>query len=163
MDELADLDGGYWVEKAGSSPARTRTTLELDRPPPRPRRTMLFLDLTEARRVRLVPYDALARRRDARHPQACARLRGPSREEMREILDLIDAELAAGGVVYLHRYRGVGRTGTVVGCQLVRHGTPPEHAVEAIGRLRANIRPCATGPRPRARSSAGSSSRGATD
>jgi protein-tyrosine phosphatase len=57
---------------------------------------------------------------------------------MREILGLIDSELAAGGMVYLHCYGGLGRTGTVVGCWLVRHGTPAEDAIEAIGRLRAN-------------------------
>jgi hypothetical protein len=58
----------------------------------------------------------------------------PPREEMRMILDLIDSELTDGGAVYLHCYGGIGRTGTVVGCWLVRHGTPPEDAIEAIGR-----------------------------
>ena len=64
----------------------------------------------------------------------------PSPAKMREILDLIDAELAAGGVVYLHCYGGVGQTGTVVGCYLIRHGTPPERAIEAIARLRHKAR-----------------------
>jgi Dual specificity phosphatase, catalytic domain len=57
----------------------------------------------------------------------------PTPETMNEILDVIDAELAAGGVVYVHCYGGVGRTGTVVGCWLTRHGAslarlprPPE-------------------------------------
>lgn len=30
--------------------------------------------------------------------------------------------LAAGQTVYVHCYGGIGRTGTVVGCWLVRHG-----------------------------------------
>ena len=41
-------------------------------------------------------------------------------------------------MVYLHCHGGIGRTGTVVGCYLVRHGTPPDEAIEAIGRLRAD-------------------------
>lgn len=61
----------------------------------------------------------------------------PSPDEMREILDLIDAELDAGNVVYVHCYGGRGRTGTVVGCHLVRHGQTGEEALATIARLRA--------------------------
>ena len=39
-----------------------------------------------------------------------------------EILDKIDDDLAAGHNIYVHCWGGVGRTGTVVGCWLVRHG-----------------------------------------
>ena len=41
---------------------------------------------------------------------------------MVEILDAIDDDLAVGHNVYVHCWGGVGRTGTVVGCWLIRHG-----------------------------------------
>ncbi len=46
----------------------------------------------------------------------------PSRTEMIEILDRIDASINDGEPVYLHCWGGRGRTGTVVGCYLARHG-----------------------------------------
>lgn len=94
----------------------------------------LFLDLTEPGEYGLEPYEARTLRRPIRD------FATPSPDAVREVLDLIDAEVDAGGVVYLHCYSGVGRTGTVVGCYLVRHGTPAEDAVEAIARLRTGTR-----------------------
>jgi protein-tyrosine phosphatase len=52
------------------------------------------------------------------------------------ILDAIDAALEAGQVVYVHCYGGIGRTGTVVGCYLARHGMRGEDALVEIARLR---------------------------
>lgn len=46
----------------------------------------------------------------------------PSVTHMRKILDMIDQSNAAGEVVYVHCWGGKGRTGTVVGCYLARHG-----------------------------------------
>lgn len=46
----------------------------------------------------------------------------PGREQMVAILDAIDSALAAGRKVYLHCWGGIGRTGTTVGCYLVRRG-----------------------------------------
>ncbi len=46
----------------------------------------------------------------------------PSAEQMRATLDAIDAALGAGRRVYVHCWGGKGRTGTVVGCYLARHG-----------------------------------------
>ena len=46
----------------------------------------------------------------------------PTEDLMVEILDKIDDDLAAGHNIYVHCWGGVGRTGTVVGCWLVRHG-----------------------------------------
>ena len=43
-------------------------------------------------------------------------------EQMAGILDAIDTAMRDGKTVYLHCWGGVGRTGNVVGCSLVRHG-----------------------------------------
>ena len=46
----------------------------------------------------------------------------PSQEEMRAILDEIARCMAKDLPVYVHCWGGKGRTGTVVGCYLARHG-----------------------------------------
>ncbi|HOJ15021.1 MAG TPA: tyrosine-protein phosphatase, partial [Deltaproteobacteria bacterium] len=46
----------------------------------------------------------------------------PSRALMKDILDAIDANIAQGRPAYVHCWGGKGRTGTVVGCYLARHG-----------------------------------------
>jgi protein-tyrosine phosphatase len=94
-----------------------------------------FLDLTEAGEYSVRPYEAdlagLEYRRMSVRDLGC-----PSRDEMREILDAIDGALAAGRTLYVHCYGGIGRTGTVVGCWLVRHGTPPRDALALIAERR---------------------------
>ena len=51
----------------------------------------------------------------------------PTVDEMIATLDAIDDHLRGGGNVYAHCWGGKGRTGTVVGCWLVRHGyIPPD-------------------------------------
>ncbi len=71
-----------------------------------------------------VPYDALAREIC---PEACCRRHAirdvstPTPATMTAILDAIDESLAAGNPVYVHCWGGVGRTGTVIGCWLLRH------------------------------------------
>jgi len=47
----------------------------------------------------------------------------PSKVIAQKILDYIDARIAEEqGAVYLHCYAGLGRTGTIVGLYLARHG-----------------------------------------
>jgi len=72
-----------------------------------------------------VPYQDLAKQlcpdvRCYRH--AIRDLSAPTRALMTAILDAIDDSLAAGSPVYGHCWGGVGRTGTVIGCWLLRHG-----------------------------------------
>lgn len=52
--------------------------------------------------------------------------------QMTEILDAIDAGLAARRKVYVHCQGGVGRTGTVVACWLQRHGRSPAEALREL-------------------------------
>ena len=50
-------------------------------------------------------------------------------------LDAIDRHVAEGRIVYLHCFGGVGRTGTIVGCWLVRHGRSGDEALERLNEL----------------------------
>ena len=65
----------------------------------------------------------------------------PTRGRMKRILDTLDAGLGEGHTVYVHCWGGSGRTGTVIGCYLVRHGMPGKLALQEIDRLRAVIPP----------------------
>jgi len=55
----------------------------------------------------------------------------PTADQMKSILDTIDSELQAGRKIYLHCWGGIGRTGTTVGCYLVRRGKTGEEALRA--------------------------------
>ena len=57
-----------------------------------------------------------------------------SRAETKKILDTIDSALKRGANVYVHCLGGSGRTGTVVGCWLRRHGLVD--ADNVLGRLK---------------------------
>ncbi|HWQ46130.1 MAG TPA: dual specificity protein phosphatase family protein [Longilinea sp.] len=60
----------------------------------------------------------------------------PDPNLMVTILDAIDTAIDNGKMVYVHCVGGFGRTGTVVGCYLVRHGMSGEAALEHIHNLR---------------------------
>jgi protein-tyrosine phosphatase len=55
-------------------------------------------------------------------------------------LDEIDRSLARDLPVYVHCWGGKGRTGTVVGCYLARHGIATgKSALDKINELRRNV------------------------
>jgi hypothetical protein len=99
-----------------------------------------FMDLTEADEG-LRPYAEDLRRIAAGRGIAAEHHREPimdvsvtTPEHMRLILDRIAGALAAGHVVYIHCWGGVGRTGTVLGCHLIETGLPD--AEDALIELR---------------------------
>jgi ADP-ribosylglycohydrolase/protein-tyrosine phosphatase len=54
---------------------------------------------------------------------------------MMRILDLLESELAAGRCVYVHCHAGIGRTGTTMGCHLVRCGLANNAALARLQTL----------------------------
>ena len=56
------------------------------------------------------------------------------------IVELMATEVDAGRPVYVHCWGGIGRTGTVIGCWLVRNGRTADEAVAEIADLRAGTR-----------------------
>ena len=141
-DNRPPIPESYWVEPgrflAGEYPGRfddgqTRRRLDalleagLD----------TFIDLT--REGENIPYadllDEQARvyDRDARYYRFPIGDFGlPAPEQMKTILDTIEASLQAGRKVYVHCWGGIGRTGTTVGCYLVRHGLSGEEALRQL-------------------------------
>ena len=94
----------------------------------------LFLDLTQS--GELEPYASLVVP-PARYLNLPIRdFSVPTRDGLVATLDEIDAELAAGGIVYVHCWAGCGRTGVVVGSWLVRHGADPNDALQRIADAR---------------------------
>jgi len=63
----------------------------------------------------------------------------PTAGHMMRILDDIDEARVNGGTAYVHCWGGVGRTGTVVGCWLMRHDLDAGDPVARIAQLRGGI------------------------
>ena len=98
-----------------------------------------FFDLTEEGEYGLPEYRSLlptgiGYRRFPTADFSCA-----SDEAMAEVLDALERELRDGCVVYVHCYGGIGRTGTVIGCHLVRQGLAGQDALDRIAELRAEL------------------------
>jgi hypothetical protein len=105
----------------------------------------LFVDLTEAGET--LPYaDKLGgKARHARMP--ISDFDTPSPSEMAAILAVLDHAVRQQQHVYVHCLAGMGRTGTVIGCYLVRHGMAGAEALKTLRLLRANT-PFARSPSP---------------
>ena len=97
-----------------------------------------FIDLTAE--GELVPYSEIALEAGRllgvdveyeRRPIADLGVPG-SPEDMDGTLDAIDSAMESGRTVFVHCWGGVGRTGTVVGCWLVRHGHTRDEALDLI-------------------------------
>ena len=63
----------------------------------------------------------------------------PDISVMTDILDLIDRKISDGELIYVHCFRGLGRTGIVVACYLIRHGMTNEEALAHIPNLRIGV------------------------
>ena len=96
-----------------------------------------FIDLTQ--QGELHPYSEILREQSSAYRLDAAYFRFPigdfglpSAGQMKAILDQIDESLRLGRKVYLHCWGGIGRTGTTVGCYLVRHGLSGDEALRQL-------------------------------
>jgi Polymorphic toxin system, DSP-PTPase phosphatase len=103
-----------------------------------------WLDLTEEGESGLIPYAPLLAEEAADIGRGVSHTRlsipdmgTPTPEQMHRILDQLDEALLLGWKIYLHCYGGIGRTGTVVGCFLVRHGMSGPQAIAQIAHWRS--------------------------
>ena len=84
------------------------------------------IDLTEKGELGAYPCPCERRRLPIRDFGA------PTHQEMRRILDTIDDALHYGRTVFVHCRGGIGRTGTVLGAWLRRHGNSEEETFEKL-------------------------------
>lgn len=140
--EQRPIQESYWVEPgrllAGEYPAH------FDAERTRKRIVALleagfdtFIDLTKPNEtvayIRLLLDEAKLYEVDVKHLRFPIGDFGlPTPELMTRILDTIDTELEAGRRIYLHCWGGIGRTGTTVGCYLVRRGKSGEEALRQL-------------------------------
>lgn len=136
------LTESYWVEEgcflAGEYPGRFDAELT------RKRLDALieagfttFIDLTKPNET--TPYDRLLQEQSQAYNVGIQHYRFaigdfglPTPDLMKSILDQIDESLREGRKVYLHCWGGIGRTGTTVGCYLVRRGLSGEEALRQL-------------------------------
>ena len=143
MDNMKrPISESYWVEPgrllAGEYPARYE--LEITR---RRIDSLLelgfntFIDLTKPDET--VPYHQVLMEQADVYTVNAQHLRFPigdfglpTPELMKSILDMMDSQLHVGRKIYLHCWGGIGRTGTTVGCYLVRRGRSGEEALRQL-------------------------------
>ena len=135
----------YWVSKGSLMAGEYPGSFRMDYAEQRVEKILkagidVFIDLTEP--FELDPYVDLALNKakkmgiDAIWHRVSIQDQNTPRtpERTKIILDLIDEYIANGKTVYVHCWGGVGRTGTIVGCWLVRHGYTGTSALEQIAR-----------------------------
>jgi ADP-ribosyl-[dinitrogen reductase] hydrolase len=97
-----------------------------------------FIDLTEL--GKMVPYEAILSEETQNSSIKTTHQRFPILDNsvpkdsghLAEILLAIDSRIREEGVVYLHCWGGVGRTGLVVACWLQEHGRTPGDALAEL-------------------------------
>lgn len=99
----------------------------------------VFIDLTSPEDG-LQPYEPLLRsfaggRSVDRHQFPIPDVGITGTDRIARILDAIDSALRTRQGVYVHCWGGVGRTGMIVGCWLVRHGRTGEEALALVDQL----------------------------
>ncbi len=107
----------------------------------------LFVDLTHPADG-LEPYESLLAHGVRRVGHPIPDLGTTTVPHMSRILDDVDALLADDRTVYVHCWGGVGRTGMVVGCWLVRHGLDAGDAIGRIAVLRRDLTSRGSPPSP---------------
>ncbi|MCD6416072.1 MAG: dual specificity protein phosphatase family protein [Planctomycetes bacterium] len=60
----------------------------------------------------------------------------PTREQVEEFVEFCDGQIERGNGVVVHCLAGMGRTGAMLACYMVRSGMAPGEAIEKIRRLR---------------------------
>ena len=96
-----------------------------------------FVDLTHPR-DRMEPYEHLLTTQTRLHfPIVDNDV--PTVTEMTTILDAIDTAVEGDETVYVHCWGGHGRTGTAIGCWLVRHGVTADDAIALIRERRCSL------------------------
>ena len=148
MQQERPIPDSYWVQSGRLLAGEYPGALQDERARQKLRQLLragvsFFLDLTEEGEYALKPYAPFIHKEAAalgcsteHHRRPIRDMETPTQEEMAGILDTIDAALDTGHTVYVHCYGGIGRTVTVIGCYLVRHGRSGEEAMEEIARLR---------------------------
>lgn len=103
-----------------------------------------FIDLTRPNEV--FPYKNILLKQAADYDIAVTHDRFPigdfglpTPELMNAILARIEESLKSGHKIYLHCWGGIGRTGTTVGCYLVRQGKTAEQALDQLSAWWRNV------------------------
>jgi protein tyrosine phosphatase (PTP) superfamily phosphohydrolase (DUF442 family) len=139
---ILPIPNSYWVRSGTLLAGEYPGTREIDNTTDRLRKFIrsgidTFIDLTQE--GEMPSYDSQLQEQAADNHIEVSYTRIPiidfdipSIDQMTMILDKVDNSLKAGKKVYVHCWGGVGRTGTAMGCYLIRHGARPQDALNQL-------------------------------